>query len=93
MQTYFFFDYKVEHLLFYGFSSNSPEGLVGMCLFIGGISFLFEFLRFIQTIQKQKELKLRVKQLKLLCPTESAALIAESVTNPRNPLNITLFDR
>ncbi|CAG9864980.1 unnamed protein product [Phyllotreta striolata] len=93
MNHYFVSDVKVENLLFYGFSSNTVEGLVGMCLFVGALSFFFEFMRYIQTKQKQKELRLRVKQLKLLCPTESAALIAQRVTNTRNPLNITLFDR
>ncbi|KAJ8941139.1 hypothetical protein NQ318_004258 [Aromia moschata] len=62
-------------------------------MMIGSLAFLFEFLRFLQTKQKQRELILRAKQIKQLCPTESAALLARTITNPQNPLNITLFDR
>ncbi|XP_072401001.1 uncharacterized protein [Diabrotica undecimpunctata] len=93
MLEYFYWGIKVDHLLFKGFSSHSVPGLIGQCLFIGCLAFLFEFLRYVQTKQKQKELILRVKQLKLICTTECAALIAQRVINPQNPLNITLFDR
>ncbi|XP_028141105.1 probable low affinity copper uptake protein 2 isoform X2 [Diabrotica virgifera virgifera] len=93
MLEYFYWGVKVDHLLFKGFASHSVGGLIGQCLFVGSMAFLFEFLRYIQTKQKQKELILRVKQLKLICTTECSALITQSVANPQNPLNITLFDR
>ncbi|CAH1154698.1 unnamed protein product [Phaedon cochleariae] len=93
MHQAFWWGTQVDDLLFKGFSANSVGGLIGQCLFIGGMAFFFEYLRYLQTKQKQRELVLRVKQLKLLCPTESAALLAQTVTNPTNPLNITLFDR
>ncbi|XP_023015283.2 uncharacterized protein isoform X1 [Leptinotarsa decemlineata] len=93
MEDSFWWGTKVEHLLFKGFSSQFVGGLIGLCLFVGAMAFFFEYLRFIQTKQKQRELIIRVKQLKLLCPTDSAALLARTITNPQNPLNITLFDR
>ncbi|XP_057669965.1 uncharacterized protein LOC130902125 [Diorhabda carinulata] len=93
MKDCFYWGVTVENLLFKGFSSKTVGGLIGQCFFVGSLAFLFEYLRYLQTKQKQKELILRVKQLKLVCTTESAALIAQTVTNPENPLNITLFDR
>ncbi|KAJ8985650.1 hypothetical protein NQ317_015146 [Molorchus minor] len=93
MHDFFWGGTEVHDFIFSGFSVNSVGGLIGICVLVGSLAFLFEFLRFIQTKQKQKELILRAKQIKQLCPTESAALLAQTITNPRNPLNITLFDR
>ncbi|KAJ8961026.1 hypothetical protein NQ314_006008 [Rhamnusium bicolor] len=89
----FWWGTKVENFLFKGFSVNSITGLLGICVLMCSMSFIFEYLRYLQTKQKQKELILRAKQIKQLCPTESASLLAQTITNLRNPLNITLFDR
>lgn len=93
MDSSFWWGTKVDDFLFKGFSVNSGGGLFGLCLIIFSMAFLFEFLRYFQVKHKQKELSLRVQQLKLLCPTESATLLAQQLTNLKNPLNITLFDR
>lgn len=93
MKSSFWWGRKVDDFLFKGFSVDSGGGLFGLCLIIFAMAFLFEYLRFLQVKHKQKELALRVKQLKLLCPTESAVLLSQTVTNLKNPLNITIFDR
>nr|CAI5862917.1 unnamed protein product [Callosobruchus analis] len=93
MRDSFYWSNEVENFLFKGFSVHSNRGLLGICFIIFGMAFMFEYLRYIQTLHKQRELKLRVKQLKLLCPTESATLLQRTITDPTNPLNITLFDR
>ncbi|KAG5869395.1 hypothetical protein JTB14_026271 [Gonioctena quinquepunctata] len=93
MEEYFRWGIYEKDLLFKGFSTESVGGFIGQCLFVGAMAFCFEYLRFLQSKQKQRELILRVKQLKLLCSTESASLLARSITNPLNPLNITLFHR
>ncbi|CAH1961211.1 unnamed protein product [Acanthoscelides obtectus] len=93
MPNYFYWSNTVENFLFKGCSVNSNRGLTGLCFIIFVMAFMFEYLRYIQTIHKQRELKLRVKQLKLLCPTESASLLQRSITDPTNPFNITLFDK
>lgn len=93
MKSSFWWGKKVDDFLFSGFSVNSAGGLFGICLMIFSMAFFFEYLRYVQVRHKQKELALRVKQLKLLCPTESATLLAQTVTDLKNPLNITLFDR
>ncbi|XP_018569418.1 copper transporter 5.1-like isoform X2 [Anoplophora glabripennis] len=89
----FWWGTDVEDFWFRGFTVKSQQGLIGLCFLVGFMAFLFEYLRYLQTKQKQKELILRAKQIKLLCSTESAALLAQTVTNTRNPLNITLCDR
>lgn len=93
MQSSFWWGIKIEEFLFKNFGVNSKGGLFGLCLIVFSMAFLFEYLRYVQVKHKQKELSLRVKQLKLLCPTESATLLARTVTNLQNPLNITIFDR
>ncbi|KAJ8920530.1 hypothetical protein NQ315_005399 [Exocentrus adspersus] len=89
----FWWGTKVNDFWFKGFTVHSVEGLLGICGLVGFMAFLFEYLRYLQTKQKQKELILRAKQIKLLCSTESAALLAQTITDTRNPLNITLPDR
>ncbi|XP_048524086.1 uncharacterized protein LOC109543091 isoform X1 [Dendroctonus ponderosae] len=89
----FYFGSDVGVFLIKGIDVKSTGGLVAICVFVGCFSFFFEYLRYLQTKSKQKELKLRAKQIKQLCPTESATLLAGTITNPRNPFNITLFDR
>ncbi|KAL1506791.1 hypothetical protein ABEB36_006088 [Hypothenemus hampei] len=89
----FYFGTDLGVFLFKGINIDTITGLVIVCIVIGSMSFLFEFLRYMQTKSKQRELKIRAKQLKQLCPTESASLLAQTITNPQNPLNITLFDR
>lgn len=89
----FWWGINVEDFWFKGFTVKSVGGLIGICFLVGSMAFFFEYLRYLQTKQKQKELILRAKQIKLLCSTESAALLAQTITNPRNPLNITLCNR
>lgn len=93
MKASFWWGTKVDDFWFKGFSVNSEGGLFGLCLIIFSMSFLFEYLRYLQVRHKQRELALRVKQLKLICPTESATLLAQTVTDLKNPLNISLFER
>ncbi|XP_050293881.1 uncharacterized protein LOC126734343 [Anthonomus grandis grandis] len=89
----FFFGSNLGTFLIKGIEVKSTRALIGVCVFVGCMSFVFEFLRYLQTKSKQRELKIRAKQLKQLCPTESASLLRQTITNPRNPFNITLFDR
>lgn len=93
MKSSFWWGKEVDNFLFKGFSVNSTGGLFGICLIIFSMAFIFEYLRYLQVRHKQRELALRVKQIKLLCPTESATLLAQTVTDLKNPLNITVFDR
>lgn len=93
MYSSFWWGKKVDDFLFKGFSVNSVGGILGLCLITFSMAFLFEYFRYVQVRHKQKELALRVKQLKLICPTESATLLVEKVTNLKNPFNITLCDR
>lgn len=92
-EQYFFFSSALGTYLIKGIDVKSPGALSAVCVFVGVMAFIFEYLRFLQTKSKQRELVLRAKQIKQLCPTESATLLAKTITNPRNPLNITLFDR
>ncbi|XP_076258443.1 uncharacterized protein LOC143195303 isoform X2 [Rhynchophorus ferrugineus] len=92
-QQYFYFGSDLGVYLIRGINVKSAGSLTAVCFFVGFMSFIFEYLRFLQTKSKQRELILRAKQIKQLCPTESATLLAQTITNPRNPLNITIFDR
>ncbi|XP_060526622.1 uncharacterized protein LOC132702167 isoform X2 [Cylas formicarius] len=89
----FWFGKDLGVYLVKGVNVQSTAGLLAVCIFVGSMAFAFEYLRYLQTKSKQRELKLRAKQIKMLCPTESSKLLAQTVSNPRNPLNITLFDR
>lgn len=93
MDESFWWGKKVDHFLFKDFAVNSKGGIFGLCLIVFSMAFFFEYLRYLQTKHKQRELILRVKQLKLLCPTESAELVARTIVDTKNPLNITLLDR
>ncbi|EFA08289.1 protein SLC31A2 isoform X1 [Tribolium castaneum] len=75
MHMSFWWDYKLTDYLFRGLSSHSIAGLVGMCLSVASMSFAFEFLRYLQAKQRQKELILRSEQLKTICPTETSTLL------------------
>ncbi|XP_049820017.1 probable low affinity copper uptake protein 2 isoform X2 [Aethina tumida] len=88
MKNAFFWGTDVGTYLFKGLEINSVGGLVVLCLLVTLMSFVFEYLRFLQTKHRQKELILRSKQLKQICTTESASLIRGNV-DERNPLNIT----
>ncbi|XP_066252156.1 protein SLC31A2-like isoform X2 [Euwallacea similis] len=92
-QEYFYFGADLGVFLIKGIDVKSTGGLVAVCIFVACLSFFFEFLRYVQTKCKQRELKIRAKQIKMLCPTESATLLAQTITDTRNPLNITLYDR
>lgn len=89
----FWWGVNVGDYLIHGIHIKSVGGVFGICIFLALLSFLFEYLRFLQTKQRQKVLKLRAKQIRMLCSTESSALLAERVTDLKNPLNITLYDR
>lgn len=93
MKESFWWGTNVGDFLVYGIKVNSTWATIGACVFLALISFLFEWLRYLQTRQRQKELKIRAKQIQMLCSTESSALLAEQVRNLRNPLNINLCDR
>lgn len=93
MDGSFWWGKKVDPFLFKNFSVNSEWGLFGLSMIVFSMAFFFEYLRYLQTKHKQRELILRVRQLKLLCPTESAELVARTVVDTKNPLNITLLDR
>ncbi|CAH0559045.1 unnamed protein product [Brassicogethes aeneus] len=92
MKDAFFWGPNVGVYLFKGLEINSLGGLIGLCIVIAIMAFVFEYLRYLQTKHRQRELILRSKQLKQICSTESASLIGENV-DPRNPLNITLKHR
>ncbi|CAG9772372.1 unnamed protein product [Ceutorhynchus assimilis] len=89
----FFFGSDLGVYLIKGIDVQEGKGLVAVCFFVGFMSLFFEYLRYLQAKNNQRELKLRAVQLKQLCPTESATLLARTITNPKNPFNITIFDR
>lgn len=76
---------------------HTTGGLIGTCLLVGSLAFLFELLRYLQAKHRQRELILRSRQLRTICPSDSATLLTTNknvgATDPRNPLNITIFDR
>lgn len=92
-QQFFYFSSDLGVYLIKGIEVKGSAGLIAVCIFVGCLSFAFEYLRFLQSKNKQRELILRAKHIKQLCPTESATLLAQNITDPRNPFNITLFDR
>jgi copper transporter 1 len=91
----FWWDYQVTDYLFKGLTAHSVGGLIGMCICVAAMSFTFEFLRYLQARQRQKELMLRSEQLKTICPTETSTLLAEGAATTVNtpPINITMMDR
>lgn len=93
MKEYFFWGTDVGDFLIKGINVHTGWGLVATCAFIAVMSFIFEFLRYLQTKHRQRELKIRATQLKMLCSTESAALLLNEATDLKNPLNITLWQR
>lgn len=89
----FWWDSKISDYLFKGLSPKSPFGFIVICIIIAIMSFTFEFIRYLQAKQRQKELILRSEQLKTICPTESSTLLTENVSAPDPGINITIIDR
>ncbi|KAK9871199.1 hypothetical protein WA026_011480 [Henosepilachna vigintioctopunctata] len=93
MHMSFWWSSKVDNFLIYGFNINSTGFLILLCLCVTFFAFLFEWLRYLQTKQRQRELILRAKQLSLICANENTILLSRNITDRRNPLNITTADR
>lgn len=93
MYMTFWWKTQLNDFLFYGFNISSTVVLLLVCFGVAFFAFLFEWFRFLQTKQRQRELILRAKQLSLICATEHTILLSQNIENRRNPLNITLCDR
>ncbi|XP_044762269.1 copper transporter 5-like isoform X1 [Coccinella septempunctata] len=93
MHMSFWWSSDVDDFLVYGFNISSPGFLSLLCICVVFFSFFFEWLRYLQTKQRQRELILRAKQLSLICANENTILLARNITDRRNPLNITVCDR
>ncbi|KAL3280041.1 hypothetical protein HHI36_017548 [Cryptolaemus montrouzieri] len=93
MHMTFWWSSEVDNFLIYGFNITSAGYLSLLCICVIFSAFFFEWLRYLQTKQRQRELILRAKQLSLICANENTILIARNLSDPRNPLNITVCDR
>lgn len=91
MHNSFWCSTTVSNLLFYGFNINSIFGIVLTSCGLAVLSFLLEWLKLMQAQYKQKELFLRARQLRNVCPSESSTLLGRQVQV--NTSEITLKDR
>lgn len=77
MHSSFWCCVKISNLLFYGFNIESATGTVLTCCGLVVLSFSFEWLKLMQARYKQKELFLKARQLKSICPSESSTLLGQ----------------
>lgn len=91
MNTFFWWTSKVSNLLFYGYNITTIAGLIATCFGLAALSFLFEWLKLMQAQYRQKELFLRARQVRSICPSENSTLLGQS--SNIEPLIITVKDR
>lgn len=93
MHMSFWWGKKIENFLIYGLSVNSVGGVLALCLGCALLAFLFEWIKLIQAKEKQKELIIRAKQIKTICPPkEDASLLPDNATMHK-PLDLSMRNR
>lgn len=78
MHNFFWWGCSFENFLFYGYNIKSVGILLSTCFGVAALSFIFEWLKLLQAKYRQKELFLRARQLKTICPSESSTLLGEN---------------
>lgn len=79
----FGWDTKLNNFLFYGWNITTAWVLLAACTFVGALAFAFEWIRLIQARHRQKELIMRSKQLKTICPMmEQSSLLPKRLDRP-----------
>lgn len=99
MHMTFWWDTNITDLLFYG-CNISTKGLLALtCLVLIGLGIFFEWLKLLQARQRQRELVIRAKQIRTVCPpTETSTLIRDEPTmSEQKPsifvrINLILWD-
>ncbi|KAK9737812.1 Ctr copper transporter family [Popillia japonica] len=81
--------YDIGDFLFYGFKVTTIGALIGICFGVAALAFLFEYLKLLQAQQRHRQLSIKAKQLRTICPSESATLLDESQRGPK----ITFINR
>lgn len=90
---YFWWSTVVDNFLFYGYNIKSAAGLISTCLGLIALAVIFEWLKLIQARLRQRELFLRAKQLRTICPSSESSTLIFSSRHMIQPVNITLCDR
>lgn len=90
---YFWWSTVVDNFLFYGYNIKSAAGLISTCLGLIALAVIFEWLKLIQARLRQRELFLRAKQLRTICPPSESSTLIFSSRHMIQPVNITLCDR
>lgn len=91
MHNSFWCSAEVSNLLVHGFNIKSVTGIVLTSCCLTVFSFLLEWLKLMQARYKQKELFLRARQVRNVCPSESSTLLGREVQDSVS--EITLRDR
>ena len=82
MHMTFWWDTNIADFLFYGCNISSKGLLVLACLILITLAIFFEWLKLLQAKQKQKELIIRAKQIRTICPTnETSTLLQDQQDN------------
>lgn len=84
---YFWWSSNVTNYLFPGCNINSIPAFVSTCISLVVLGFILEWIKLLQSKLQQTEMKLRSRQLRTVCPTESSTLIDEDARNPEITLN------
>ncbi|KAB0803898.1 hypothetical protein PPYR_00868 [Photinus pyralis] len=87
MHMTFWWDTNIPDLLFYGCNISSKGWLTLTCLILIALGILFEWLKLLQAKQKQRELIIRARQIRTVCPSsETSTLISHGEgTNSQKP--------
>jgi len=89
----FWWSATVNNFLFYGLNIHSVPWLLALCFAVACFAFLFEFLRLLQSRQRQKELIIRAKQIQTICPMkEDSSLLSRHNTTVR-PVDLSVRNR
>lgn len=82
MNMYIWWGYDIGDFLFYGYKVQSTKALIATCFTVGALAFIFEYIKLLQAQHRHRQLSFRAKQIRNICPTESATLLNEDKRGP-----------